>query len=221
MNQYRQFLYPGDGYGFKPRFLLQDDRLALVPIPVDSAADFARVCAAPEEILLHETFLDRPRAQFPYSWALLMWLTRDFHARALLAGKPWYADFYQANHPSGALPLTVAILEGFVREARALEREPVVLLVPTLQDFAFAKKIGVWPDQPLADALAQKEMPVVHAGPLLSALLAGSDPRTLFLPGDGHMAPQGHRFLAQVLHERLQGGAYQGALSRFRTGRKP
>lgn len=176
VNQYRNLLYPGNELLFKPRLLRSGDGLRYVPVPVRTAGDFAALESAPERVLAHDAFVERPRRSFPYTWALARWLATDFHVRSRLSGVPRHAAFYSADHPSGALPLTIRILSAFAEEARGAGRRPYVLLVPVGNDFLHARKTGIWPDQPLADSLRARGVAVIHAGPRMAERIGDGDP---------------------------------------------
>ena len=70
VNQYR-FLLAGvreQVYGFKPRLVLEDGRLRLVPLPTLAYDDLAALFADPAHFLGHEDFLHPLRARaFPLS----------------------------------------------------------------------------------------------------------------------------------------------------------
>src|SRR5262249_1678204 len=137
VNQYQRLLYPASRLRFKPRFLLAGRELRWLRIPVQDAADYRAVADDPARFLVHDAFVDRPRPHFPYSVQLLRWLVTDSYVRARVRGRPWHAGFYAADHPSGALPLTVRILARFAEEARADGRTPVVFLLPMRSDLAW------------------------------------------------------------------------------------
>jgi hypothetical protein len=204
VNQSRHFLYPGNALGFKPRFVLDNGSLRYVPPVIRAPGDFERLVRNPEAMLALDAFVSRPRRSFPYSIALGRWLASDYHVRARLAGVPRHAAFYSAAHPSGALALTTEILATFDREARAEGRQPVVLLIPLGRDLRYARETGRWTDQPLADGLRSRGVPVVHAGPAMLARLRGEDPCSLFHDCSAHFNDRGYLLLAQVLIDELR-----------------
>jgi hypothetical protein len=81
-------LYPGQRLFFKPRFVFDGNRLAVLPPPVQSAADFQRLLDHPDQVLTSDAFLDRPRRMFPFTLSLLRWMASDFHVGATLHGAP-------------------------------------------------------------------------------------------------------------------------------------
>lgn len=205
VSRYRGLLYPGAVLQFKPRFVVRGDRLGYVPIPVNSMHDFRALEENPDSVLAGDALLARPRRRFPYSIALVRWLTQDFKVRATILGVPSEAVFYAPTHPAEGLGLTVRILSTFVREAAEQERQAVVLLIPTSQALTYAANTGVWADQPLADALKRRHLPVIHAGPRILERLAGADPCSLF---DGckkhHFNRLGNQLLAGIVVAELR-----------------
>jgi len=210
VNQYRVLLYPDQELYFKPRFVLAPrGGLRFVPVPVRTAADLRALPDHPERFLAHDAFLARPRPGFPYTVALARWALADFHVRAQLAGVPRHLPFYDPGHPAGGLALTTAILSTFSREAAADGRRPLVVLMPVGRDLVYARRTGRWPDQPLADALARRGVPTLHAGPeMLRRLGPAADPCTLFADCSSHYNAAGYRLFARVVRDRLRADGY-------------
>jgi hypothetical protein len=201
VNQYRNLLYPDQPFGFKPRFLLDGDSLREVPIPVQRPEHFRVLQEDPASLLPSDAFVARPRRQFPYTLALTRWIVGDFHLRAMLAGIPRHEPFYHPDHPAQGLQLTTRILATFAREARERGRSPLVVLMPVGRDFKYALATRRWPDQPLADALRARGVPVLHAGPAMMARLAGEEPCHLFGNCSGHYNARGYRLIAELVAE--------------------
>ena len=189
VSQLELLLYPTDEtvWSFKPRFTLTSG--ALTRIDPDRSLD--------DDYF----FRTRPRRRFPYSFAIARWLLTDFDVRARVRGVARYADFYASDHPSGALPLTVAILTAFSREARAEGREPYVLLIPEAPDLPAFASSGAWIDQPLADALTRNGVRVIHGGPLLARRPDFVDPCAVYTGCHGHFTQRGYAALADVVRD--------------------
>jgi hypothetical protein len=221
VNQYRNLLYPGprDELAFKPRFVASSSGIEYVPVPVDAPDDFRRLSREPESVLTSDFFVQRPRRSFPYSVALGRWAAFDFHVRARLAGRPWYASFYEASHPSRALELTTRILSTFADEAVTHRRRPVALLIPTGLDFLEFRRTRRWVDEPLAEALRRQGSLVIHAGPAMLARLGGADPCGLFGSCHAHFNSTGYSLLGDVVAEELaRAGLTPAPAGAFATG---
>jgi len=207
VNQYRELLYSSP-FGFKPRFELDGSgELRLVPIPSPDATEFERLLRDPASVLTHEFFLPGTRwgpsrLEFPWSLAVLR-ATRHFRLRAWLGGYPAYAPFYDPGHPSGALPLTAAILARFRDEARRRGQRPIPLLIPTGQDLSYRVRRGQWVYAPLVDRLASEGVGVLDAGPAILERLGGLDPCTLFEDCSAHFNARGNALLADIVFEHL------------------
>jgi hypothetical protein len=117
----------------------------------------------------------------------------------MVAGIPHHEPFCHPNHPARALQLTTRILATFAREARERDRSPLVVLMPVGRDFNHALATGRWPDQPLADALRNSDVPVLHAGPAMMARLAREEPCHLFGNCSGHYNARGYRLIAELV----------------------
>jgi hypothetical protein len=205
VNQYRELLYPGGDFGFKPRLHLDAaGKLRRVPVPVRSLAGYRAMEASPERKLPWDAFTSRPRRAFPYTPKLAAWLASDFMVREKLFDEPWHLPYYAPDHPSQALQVTTAILEAFVRDAARRGRRPLVVVIPTALDLIHARRTGRWAAAPLVSALVAARVPVVDVGPALDRRLGARDPTTLYDGGRyGHLTPEGYRWLAESVRDAI------------------
>jgi len=205
VNQFRDLLYPGEGRGFKPRFVLEPDGgLRLVPIPSFEASVYRDVVARPGRYLSHEFFAPGGKSgvaglSFPWSLSVLACLGNP-HVKAKLAGRPRYAEFYEMEHASGSLGLTAAILERFADEAKRMGKTPVVLVMPTTLDIEQVERGGDWPYTPLVGMLRGMGVDVLDIGARIVAL-PGKEPGELF--GVIHFNEKGNRQVAEIVHSAL------------------
>ncbi|MFI5179482.1 MAG: hypothetical protein ACHQO8_13005 [Vicinamibacterales bacterium] len=204
VNQYRQFL--GDApYTFKPRYLLEPDgSLRLVPLPTLSDEAVNRVATDPA-VLPYETF--RPGSadgpvpwRMPYSLALLRVVLHPRLVARVRGGTSWGA-FLSPTHPSGALPLTVALASEFDRRARARGATQVFVLVFTTPASQFQHhKTGIWAEEPLVTGLSARGMAVLDLGPIFEHYLAERSICTVMrYPAqcDGHYNDEGYALVGR------------------------
>lgn len=209
VNRFRALLYSSEAFGLKPRFIpTAQGRLELLPMPEGDYAAYEKWIHDPAR-LRHEYFVPGGpsgiyRAAFPYSVTMVRTLFGNFHLRAKLAGEPWYAEFYRQDHSSGALAVTAGILKKFHDEALSRGRRPIVLFIPTGQDFLYYEKNKKWVYTPLAQKLAAEKIECIDAGPLLWKELDGKDPRRLFNDMNRHYNEAGCRLLAKAVFSRLK-----------------
>jgi hypothetical protein len=208
VNRYRGFL-TGLPHGFKPRLLLGErGELELVPLPTLTREQLADVDRRPE-LLPHEFF--RPGGdsgvvalRFPYS-RVLLGVPFHYRVRAQLAGRVSYAEFYAPDHPSGALPLTLAILEEFVRVAERRGQRGLVLVIPEQGALRELRESGALPYAPLTAALAEAGIATPPIAERMLAYLGGRDPCELFTScRAGHFTREGYRLLAQIAFDFLR-----------------
>ena len=208
VNQFRDLIYTSGGLGFKPRFVLNaTNGLEFVPIPTLSAADFPACARDPGRFLAHEFFTPEGgrgvgAAGFPYMWSLARG-ARHFSVGPRLRGEPWYADFFQPEHPSRALPLTVAIVREFERVCRARGRTPLILLLPTGRDLQHFRQHGRWLHAPLVEALAQDPHVLDVAGGFARSV-APERFESLYVAPSRHMNAAGNALLADLVAERIK-----------------
>jgi hypothetical protein len=205
VNQYRELLYPGGGFGFKPRLRIDErGKLRRVPLPVRSLGAYRAMEASPERQLPWDAFTSRPRRAFPYTPKLVAWLATDFMVREKLFDEPWHLPYYAPDHPSQALQVTAATLEIFARDAARRRRRPLVVVIPTALDLIYARRTGRWAGAPLVSALGAAHVPVVDAGPAFDRRLGARDPTTLYDGGRyGHLTAEGYEWLADEVREAI------------------
>src|SRR5262249_26770862 len=148
VNQYRGFFgYASAPHWLKGRFVLDSSGalswIARPPIDFDG---FVALHRDPPAIVPREYFLpgtrDGPVAvQFPYRGSRAQ-LARMPRVGTRLPSRPTWSEFYEPQHPSGALPLTVAIAEAFARDAKARGRHPLVIILPASSSFRAQAKFG-------------------------------------------------------------------------------
>lgn len=208
VNQLRDFA-SGGSFGLKPRFVLENAELRLVPLPELDAAEYARVSTDAEELLPYEYF--RPGGDagivvlgFPYTLSLAR-VSRQYRFRAALRGVPSYAPFYDAGHRSGAFGVTTAILDAFVREARSRAKRPVVLLIPDIADLEALRAGLPTHYAPLARALADRGIEPLDAAMELDRAAGARGPCVVFTAcGRGHLSAEGNAVLADLVARRVR-----------------
>jgi hypothetical protein len=207
VNQYRGLIgYEPEPVNVKGRFVLDAAAgLAWIPRPHLDADRFVRLNRAPAEFLLHEYFLPDTRdgpvtLRFPYVLALLRILAMP-RIWTHFGGRPAWSGFFSADHPSGALPLTVAIVDTFAREAAGRGKRALVVVFPGANSFRLRPRDAAFEYAPLVAALAAKGIDVFDAAPALLAALGDRSYCVLYSQPDGcggHFSVLGARVLAEI-----------------------
>jgi len=208
VNQDRAFL-GNPPLGLKPRFVLREGRLDLLPLPTFTESEYARIEREPDEFLPHDFF--RPggpsgvaAARFPFMLSALRALGH-YRLKAALRREPSYAQFYRPDHPSQSLTVTVEIMKRFVATARSRGQAPLVLLIPDVKDLDWLRAHGTPPYQQLVEQLTAAKVPFVSAAEPLDRYLDGAVPCTLYSRcGGGHFKPAGYRELAMVVQRSIR-----------------
>ncbi|MCB0337166.1 MAG: hypothetical protein KDD62_12700, partial [Bdellovibrionales bacterium] len=169
VNQMRNLLSAKERLTLKPRFVLENGALKLIPIPAPSKEQALELVEDPAKFLNHEFFLPGGpshirRISFPYTLSLLS-VYQNEHIGAKMQGKAVWDLYHEASHPSGALQLTTAIFKEFVDLAHNRGKQAVVTVIPNAHDIENFKEFGHWGFQPLIDALAEYSIPVLNFGP--------------------------------------------------------
>lgn len=210
VNQYRNLLYPGLEFNFKPRFVHQNGANVLLPIPNIAPNDIQEFLADPGRYLNNEYFLPGghagiQRITFPYSLALgkgILWNYR-LHAWS----KPSYADFYRPDHASQGLQVTFGIVDSFAKDAAARGQIPIVTLIPTCRDLKYKHEHGVFPYDQLTKMIAEKNIRYIDFGVEIERRTRGAPPEQLYHTCSGHFNAAGYRQLADIAYDFLKDDA--------------
>lgn len=131
LNRYRPFITPAERvYFVKPRFELNEGRLELIPSPFRSAADYSR---PPEELTAQlrkvgerDRFFQSRYYEASSSDALHLLRV----ARTLSVDPAANRDWRRLYADSGAVDLTLALVEGFAKEVVDDGRIPLIVFLP-------------------------------------------------------------------------------------------
>lgn len=212
VNQYRAFLgWPLQPSFLKGRFILDaGGRLVWIPRPHLGPEDVIALHRTPAAVLPHEYVLPDSRngpvtPWFPYTLTLVRWALLP-GVQDALRGKPLSSDYFRDGHPSGALPLTVALADAFVREAERRGKRALVVILPTAYDFRGQARYGKFEYGPLLAALSAKGIDVIDVGPDLLAALGGRGYCALYVKPEacrGHFGRDGGGVVAAVVRDAL------------------
>ena len=212
VNQFRDLLYPGEGLGFKPRFVVdREGSLKLVPLPTFTKAQYQEVVWNPSLYLENEYFLPNgpsgiTLATFPFTYSVLK-AFNQFHVKAKIQGKSWYQDFYNKDHSSMGLTVTTHILTSFYKGALERGQTPVLTIIPGGKDLLYFSEHGAWPYQSLVDELSRQHIPLLNFGVGIMSHLANKDPCSLFENCHAHYNEKGYRLLATIAYDFLIGSS--------------
>ena len=213
VNQYRGFLgYSPSPTGLKGRFVLDGEgRLEWIHRPRIDEKGFQDFLRDPASLLPHEYLLpDTPDGpvtlRFPYTVTLARFAVMP-RLRVRITGRPSRADFYRADHRSGALALTAALVEAFVREAEHRGKRALIVMLPGASSFRARAEFGQPEYAPLIASLAARNIDVFDPSPaLLTALGQRSYCELYTAPIDceGHFGIEGSRIVADVIMAELR-----------------
>ena len=193
---------------FKPRFILRDRRLELVPLPYIPTNQLEAFLAAPHQFLPHETFLPGTqfgpsRVTFPYVLTLLR-LVWNERVITKLRGQPSWFAFAKPGHPSQALEVTVGIVEKFASLCRQRGKRCLVVLFPTGSSYNYYRKTETLALQSLGEVLQRFGIDALDVTPGLAQYLGEQSYCTLLTAcSNGHYNPEGNRVVARLIHARL------------------
>ena len=213
VNQYRYLLTSRTEsiFGFKPRFIIENEQLRLAPLPMLSYPELRSLAKILPEILPFEIFLPGngvgpvPNNRFPYS--LVAWnLFLNERVQSWALRKPSWEDLIQQDHASGALEVTVAVVQGFMEECREREKNCFIITFPTPGSYKNYKNNGVSSLEPLLKKLNELKTPYLRFETYLSEQL-GEDSICKLLTNirrcTGHFNAKGHNMIADFVSDYL------------------
>lgn len=209
VNQFRNLLAPSGQFISKPRFVLDNHgQLTFIPIPTLSREDYFWAFHDPKRFFPHDFFvpggpLGSQFSRFPHLWHFLG-ASRPFLKRLIYGIQP-YMEMYHPDHPSGALEVTLAIIEAFCQTARNRGQVPLVVIIPNIADIFRYLRHREWVYQPLLPRLTQKKIEYLDIGPHIVEYLKGADPKTIYAPNiQHHFNEAGNRLLAETVYRYLK-----------------
>ena len=209
VNQYRGFLVAQHNLVFKPRFVVPNGKLLLVPIIQRENFDYDELLKEPRKFLESEYFLPESsfgpvRVRFPYTFTAIKAL---FHPKILsfLFGQPTWANFYQSDNDSGGLEVTAAILRQFTADVRNLGKTPVVFVFTNAKSVDAFVRFGAWPFQSILDFMDQEEIQYINFGGHLEDYIDLSRiceifTRHMVFGCTGHYTKEGYGMVADTIH---------------------
>ena len=121
LNQFRNFIYPsGTSFGFKPRYIIDDDNLKLISIPKISNEKIYNFLEQPKKYLSNEYFIPNGASgiqhlSFPYTIKIVKSFNH-WHVKKKIRNIPArHIEFYSKDHASKGLKLTYEIMNDFYK----------------------------------------------------------------------------------------------------------
>lgn len=207
-NQFRNFLYPGKQFAFKPRYIVNNGDLTLIEIPKISSDQLLDFFSNPEDFLLNEYFLPggpsgvQHKASFPFSYSLMK-SHSHFRIRAKLGRYSPIEPFYNDGHTSNSLTVTESIFLKFKDVAQRRGQIPIATIFPTCRDFQFYVLKGHFPYEPLAIFLKENFDHFIDFGKELNLLQPNFEP--LYINCSRHFNEKGNELIAIIANQKLRG----------------
>lgn len=212
VNRYRPFYYRETGVPLtKPRFVLQDGSLVLLPNPLKRPEDVGRLAdpAFVHEIGAEDFWYSRgelPRLGFPYARLLL---SPALWRQALEGGRARRSEIGERParnlwKDAEARALFLAIVDAFAADASRAGSRPLIVLLPGKPNVELRRAQRPIPGyEPLKAHCRERGYDCLDG---IAALAATADPvEALFRPG-GHLSPLANRTLASALKRCLLSG---------------
>lgn len=221
LNIWKHYSEYGNTFGFKPRFVIEDGALRLLPNPVNVPDKFHRLDEIVPKLKEDDFFYARKFScdmlRFPYLWHLarswprngpLLWdavrdrLTGGGGSRAFMRvmerNIAIAAALYREKKPQD---LMLALARRFAAFARARGAVPVIVMFPQLFDLKRLRSGDPY-YEPFLARLKEEGISVIDVAPVV---LERNDDRALYIDDrfGGHFSAEGNRLLAEYLATHL------------------
>ena len=208
VTQYRYLVYTSETskYSFKPRFILENGQLKLIPLPQLNYSEITNFDSQVDEYLPYETFLPGnglgPVQIRPPCFLTLYKFAMNKRVHNWLLNNPSWLDFSKPNHPSESLELTVALVKSFIDDCEKRNKRCFVLNIPTPSSFRKYKETGVLSLKPILDELDRLGIEYLSIEPYLEKKLGKRsycDLVTIQHDCGGHYNPEGNKMVGEIL----------------------
>ena len=150
VNTYRPFYIPRSGTPLaKPRFVIQDGTLALIPNPMQTLDDYKRLLAHPKEVLseigTHDHFYKKRYTSSRWDWSPTVRVLKIARQKAFdrTSSEEDITTHGVFNEESEAFRVTQRIFEEFRNAAIENGSVPIILILPARGDVArYRRKSG-------------------------------------------------------------------------------
>lgn len=205
INQNRGFL-TNQPIGLKPRFILEANKLKLIPLPILTEVENFNLRSRAKELLPYDYFVPGGESglhtlKFPFTLSALG-AFQHYRLQAKIMGKVTYAQFYNPAHSSEALQVSEAIIKSFVNEAKRRNQKPMVLLIPDVKEIRMLRDSGTLPYAELAVRLRSAGVIVIDVAEELNKYIGNRDPSIVY--GPGHLNADGYRQLAEIVFVKMK-----------------
>jgi hypothetical protein len=206
VSRYRRFQAPEDGPWFKPRFVIDGDDLRLIPPPVGSRQEAARLLANPglvkeigsSDYWYSPAVYEHRLHDWSATYRVLTHFLSRFHRRyvhrdRILKGRSLNAD-------AESFKILTRLYGKFAEAVRANGSDPIIVLFPTRSDLEMHVKSRETSYQPLAAWFSENGLRFIDlAEPLIAS---GKSIPDMYAPG-GHYSGRGNALVAQAIAQAL------------------
>jgi hypothetical protein len=208
VNRFRPFLWPVTTQPLvKPRYVLEGDRLVLLPVPTDRPDDLKDPAWVEAQLGPHDawyfpgTFVPNPLDRFE---VIRLARTAAYRIGRLEDGEAWSLSWAERMYHPGteAFDVLTAVLTHFAEQVRADGATPVVLVFPHLAELRSQREGGPEPHAVLVAALQQRGIATIDLTEALGEQAGDASVDDLMLSG-GHYGPRGNAIVARTLAAQL------------------
>ncbi len=205
VNTYRPFYFSDTGTPLaKPRFVLNQGKLSLIPNPMKSVQDYKNLLLHPQEVLpelgIHDYYYSRRYKSNKFDWSptarLATIMIEEGKTKAAEEDGIITAQF-RYNEKSEAFNVTKKIFDEFYQASLRNNSIPIILIHPTEPDFGNHQRQNIKRYEPLLAYFESAGYQYIDLmGALEQAKSAGYRSEELFMP---HYSPFANIFIAKFI----------------------
>lgn len=169
VNQYRNFISPKNYYQFKPRYILKDNELKLIPLPNIPKEKISDYLENPKNFLDYEYFIPNGPSgiqywKFPYTLKVLKSFNHWAVKQKIQNINVSYSNFYEMDHLSNGLNLSFRIMSNFYELSKTQGLVPIITVFPTCRDLEYFSKYKKLPYNNLIRMFEKKNYMFIDFG---------------------------------------------------------
>lgn len=207
VTQFRNLIYKSNEYTFKPRYILKNDNLELIPLPKISKKEINLFLNKPNKYLFFEYFIpDGPSGiqyfKFPYTLKILKGFNHWQVKKKILNIPVAYDDFYNEDHVSNGLEITYEIMLEFYNLALSKGLKPILTIIPTCRDLEYFKKFNKFSYKNLTNLFDSLKINYIDFGPVFYNL-SKNNINKFYSECSGHFNIEGEKLFSKILYKYL------------------
>jgi hypothetical protein len=232
LNFWKHYFEYGNTFGFKPRFILSENKLELIKNPINEKSKFEQYEKYLDEIKKYDYFYNKKFCKemisFPYSltvlknplrnFSIIYWILKiDFYKKMkkdvskiewnpmkiiMKINLKWRIQLYKNEE---AKNIFKKIIEEFIKFSKEEKFQPIFLMFPQKDDVLFIKSNYNFYEKFMNELQNINELKIIN---LTEELLQENDLDKLYSDDNeygGHFSKLGNKRIAEIINKKIKG----------------